>query len=196
MVNDTKAPLPVELTLDCGKLVTLEGSPQRKLTLAAGQRGREYFVLDVTGQKGNCDLTFHGTCRAGVPPAQAAGTAALQNSLRDAVTRPLHVVPPGFPKVSSYSGQLSGPQELDVKLPEHWVPGSLEVSLNVFPSSLADLQKGLRRHSARAQRLLRAGIHVELPERDDDAVHAAARRGRSGGRPRGRRTCSKRATHG
>ena len=57
--------------------------------------------------------------------------------------RPLHVVPPGFPKVSSYSGQLSGPQELTVKLPQQWVPGSLEVSLNVFPSSLADLQKGL-----------------------------------------------------
>ncbi len=61
VVNDTKAPLPVELKIDCGKLVTLEGSPQRKLTLAANQRGREYFVLDVTGQKGRCDLTFHGT---------------------------------------------------------------------------------------------------------------------------------------
>ena len=51
VVNDTKAPLPVELKIDCGKLVTLEGSPQRKLTLAANQRGREYFVLNVTGRR-------------------------------------------------------------------------------------------------------------------------------------------------
>ncbi len=162
IVNDTKAPLPVELQAECGKLVTLEGWARRKLTLPANQRSREYFVFNVTGQKGRCDLTFHGTCGAGVPPAnasragfqpaKAAGTAAPQGeaakmaalqNFRDAVTRPLHVVPPGFPKVSSYSGQLSGPQELTVKLPQQWVPGSLEVSLNVFPSSLADLQKGL-----------------------------------------------------
>jgi alpha-2-macroglobulin-like protein len=127
IVNDTKAPLPVELTVDCGKLVKLEGWARRKLTVPANQRTREYFVFDVTGQKGKCNLTFNGTA----------------GRLRDAVTRPLHVVPPGFPKVSSYSGQLSGPQELTVKLPQQWVPGSLEVSLNVFPSSLADLQKGL-----------------------------------------------------
>jgi uncharacterized protein YfaS (alpha-2-macroglobulin family) len=146
VVNDTNAPLPVTLRIDCGKLVTLDGWARRKLTLPANCRSREYFTLNVTGQKGQCDLTFHGSCGAGVPPAKAAataaGTAAPQN-LRDAVTRPLHVVPPGFPKVSSYSGQLSGPQELTVKLPQQWVPGSLEVSLNVFPSSLADLQKGL-----------------------------------------------------
>ena len=146
VVNDTNAPLPVTLRIDCGKLVTLEGWARRKLTLPANSRSREHFTLNVTGQKGQCDLTFHGACGAGVPPAKAAvtaaGTVAPQN-LRDAVTRPLHVVPPGFPKVSSYSGQLSGPQELTVKLPQQWVPGSLEVSLNVFPSSLADLQKGL-----------------------------------------------------
>jgi uncharacterized protein YfaS (alpha-2-macroglobulin family) len=162
VVNDTKNPLPVELKLDCsGKLVTLEGSPAtvgatvgaavalphqpdrvgsataapttaaptsvRELTLPAEQRGREYFVLNVTGEKGRCDLKLHG--KAG--------------NLSDAVSRPLRIVPPGFPKVASYSGQLSGPQELVVKLPEHWVPGSLDVSLNVFPSSFADIQKGL-----------------------------------------------------
>jgi alpha-2-macroglobulin-like protein len=157
VVNDTKKPLPVELKLDySGKLVTLEGSPStvgvtvgaavalphqsngaggvtavptsvRKLTLTAEQRGREYFVLNVTGEKGRCDLKLLG--KAG--------------DLTDAVSRPLRIVPPGFPKVASYSGQLSGPQELVVKLPEHWVPGSLDVSLNVFPSSFADIQKGL-----------------------------------------------------
>jgi alpha-2-macroglobulin-like protein len=128
VVNDTKKPLPVELKLDCSnKLVTLEGSPQRKLTLTAEQRGREYFVLNVTGEKGQCELKFSG--KAG--------------ELTDKVSRPLRIVPPGFPKTASYSGQLSGPQELTVKLPERWVPGSLDVSLNVFPSSFADIQKGL-----------------------------------------------------
>ena len=55
IVNDTKAPLPVELQAECGKLVTLEGWARRKLTLPANQRSREYFVFNVTGEKGRCD---------------------------------------------------------------------------------------------------------------------------------------------
>jgi len=127
VVNDTAGPLPVELKLEHDPLVKIEGSPRRKLTLAAGRRGREYFMLDVTGQKGECGLTFLGTAGA----------------LSDAVRRALRIVPPGFPKHLSYGGRLDGPRELVVKLPESWVPGSLEVSLSAFPSTLADLQQGV-----------------------------------------------------
>jgi alpha-2-macroglobulin-like protein len=129
VVNDTRAPLPVELKLDAGKLVALDGPPTRKLALAADSRGREFFALNVTGQNGRCNLTFHGTA----------------GSLTDSVSRRLRVVPPGFPKMASYGGQLSSSQEQEVvvTLPERWVPGSLEVSLGVFPTTLATLQKGL-----------------------------------------------------
>ncbi|MEE8452326.1 MAG: MG2 domain-containing protein, partial [Thermoguttaceae bacterium] len=127
VVNDSGSQLPVEITLSHGDLVTLEGEPDRRMELAADQRSREYFVLEVTGEKGDCDLTFRG----------------LAGNLADAVSRPLKVVPPGFPKRVSYSGRIDGQQEIVVELPEYWVPGSLEVTLNAYPSTLADLQKGM-----------------------------------------------------
>ena len=127
VVNDTKSQLPVEITLEHGELVTLEGEPVRRMELQADQRTREYFTLEVTGEKGDCELTFRG----------------LAGNLADAVTRPLKVVPPGFPRTISHSGEIDGPQEVAVELPDFWVPGSLEVVLNAYPSTLADLQQGM-----------------------------------------------------
>lgn len=49
-----------------------------------------------------------------------------------------------------------------------------------FPLVAGRLAEGARRHFAGADRLFRAGLDVELPQRDDDAVHAAARRRRPG----------------
>ncbi|HYW78492.1 MAG TPA: hypothetical protein VE890_02910, partial [Thermoguttaceae bacterium] len=126
VVNDSGSQLPVEISLDHGDLVTLEGEPSRRMELAVDQRSREYFTLEVTGEKGDCDLTFRG----------------LAGNLADAVNRPLKVVPPGFPKKVTHSGRIDGEQQIVVDLPE-CVPGSLEVTLNAYPSTLADLQKGM-----------------------------------------------------
>jgi uncharacterized protein YfaS (alpha-2-macroglobulin family)/uncharacterized membrane protein len=127
VVNDSPNDLNVVLKLEHGDLVKLGGDAERELDLPAGKRGRESFTLDVTGEKGECDLTVRG----------AAG------NLSDAVTRKLKIVPPGFPKNASYAGRIDGPQEVTVHLPEAWVPGSLEVTLNAFPTTLATIQKGL-----------------------------------------------------
>ena len=127
VVNDSPTDLDVALKLEHGDLVKLDGDPERKLKLPAGKRGRESFTLDVTGEKGDCPLTIRGTA----------------GNLSDAVSRKLKIVPPGFPKNASYSGCIDGPQEVTVHLPEKWVPGSLEVTLNAFPSTLASIQKGL-----------------------------------------------------
>jgi hypothetical protein len=132
VVNDTRDELPVELLIKHGKLVSVDGKLDRKLTLQASGRSREYFILNVTGEKGECELTI-------------SGTASVLNGgrLADAVRRPLKVVPPGFPKSSSHSGEIDGSEEVVVELPDYWVPGSLEVTLNAFPSMLADLQQGM-----------------------------------------------------
>ena len=127
VVNDTDDRLDVALSLEAGDLLRLDGKPQRDLKLKADGRTRQYFALDVVGDKGRCDLTFRG----------------IAGQLADAVKRSLVVVPPGFPKDLSYSGQIDDEQEVLVKLPESWVRGSLEVTVNVFPSTLADLQEGL-----------------------------------------------------
>ncbi len=127
VVNDSGSKLPVEVTLEHDDLVTLDGDATRKLELAADRRAREYFVLNVTGEEGDCGLTFRG----------------LAGNLADAVERPLRVVPPGFPKNESFSGEIDGDRKFVVELPEFWVPGSLKVTLNAYPSTLADLQKGM-----------------------------------------------------
>ena len=139
VLNDTRDELTVELALQHGdlfalqhgELAALDGDSQRTLILTGGQRHREYFTLDVIGQRGDGELTFVGI-------AQGTG-----GSLEDKIRRPLKVVPPGFPKELSYSGQIDGQQEVVVELPDYWVPGSLEVIVSAYPSALAELQKGM-----------------------------------------------------
>ena len=132
ITNDTAEMLPVTVTLQHGDLVRLQDDARQTLgarqTLELGPRGRDrvYFPLEVIGRKGDCQLTFRGTA----------------GPLADAIERRLTVVPPGFPKNVSYGGQIEGRRELVVRLPDDWVPGSLDVSLRVFPSMLADLQQG------------------------------------------------------
>ncbi|HJT32863.1 MAG TPA: MG2 domain-containing protein [Pirellulales bacterium] len=155
VANDTAAELPVTLELSLGAVVDrrenttaegsgfrvqgsainagpttplrLDGGATRELTVPAGGRRREHFTLDVTGQNGEAVIALRGQ----------AGTLA------DAVERRLRIVPPGFPVNLSYGGKITGEQEVSVTLPDDWVPGSLEVTLAAYPSSLADIQKGL-----------------------------------------------------
>jgi hypothetical protein len=125
--NDTHDKLPVEVSLKHSNLLKLANGAQRKIQLAPRERQREYYSLDVVGQTGDAELEFRGTA----------------GDLSDAIKKSIKVVPPGFPVAQSYGGQIEGEQELSITLPEQWVPGSLEVSLQAFPSSLADLQKGV-----------------------------------------------------
>jgi len=132
IANDAATPLDVDVSLVYGKLLesVIEGpfdSDQRRVTLPAAGRSREFFPLRVVGRRGEAEVQFTGT----------AGT------LSDSVSRKIRVVPPGFPIAESYAGNLEGMQDLTVKLPEHLVPGSLEVSLHAFPSMLADLNKSV-----------------------------------------------------
>ena len=81
----------------------------------------------MTGQTGRAEIEVHG----------AAG------KLSDSNKQTLKVAPPGFPVAQSYAGRLLGKQQVSVKLPPQWIGGSLEVRLSAFPSTLADLQKGV-----------------------------------------------------
>ncbi len=131
VVNDTRSELAVAVSIDHGEAVTLQDDAKRDLALAPEERHREYFALDVTGRKGDCPLAFSGEADG------AFGT------LGDQIVRKLKVVPPGFPKSLSYSGRIDGTREVVVDLSEPWVPGTLEVTVDAFPSALADLQQGV-----------------------------------------------------
>ena len=57
--------------------------------------------------------------------------------------RSLRIVSQGFPNRVSCAGQLEGKQEVVVRLPENWVPGSLKATLSAFPSTVASIQEGV-----------------------------------------------------
>ena len=132
VVNDTDRQLPVTLTLEHDELLSYEGPADGRLQLMAGRRDRQYFALEVIGDSGQAELTFRGEVET------SAG-----HRLTDAVRRSVKVAPPGFPIHLSYGGCIEGEQEVVVRLPDDWVPGSLQVTLNAFPSTLADLEQGL-----------------------------------------------------
>ena len=78
-------------------------------------------------EQGTCELAFRGTA--------GPWTATARRRLR--------IAPPGFPRTAAYSGQIDGRREIVVRLPEQFVPGSLEVSLTVFPTVLAQLRQAI-----------------------------------------------------
>ncbi|HMP58543.1 MAG TPA: alpha-2-macroglobulin family protein [Gemmatales bacterium] len=108
--------------------LTLEGPPERALDLKAQERRRAVFRLRSNLTAGEASLSFDGR---------------TEPSLSDRVGRALRVVPDGFPITSSYSGTLDGKLDLDVMLPEHWLPGTLQVKAAVYPTVMADLISGL-----------------------------------------------------
>ncbi len=125
--NDTRGELPVTLTLSAGDQMAIEGDAKRTLVLGPGTRSREHFTLNVLGRSGFADIEVRG----------AAGRLA------DAKKQTIAVVPAGFPALQSHAGRLEGDHRVTLTLPDTIVPGSLEISLAAFPSTLADLQKGV-----------------------------------------------------
>jgi hypothetical protein len=89
---------------------------------------RKFFTFRPTVHEGQAQLVFQG---------QAAGYAP------DVVQLGFRVVPEGFPMVVSHSDVLEQSAVQVVELPATWVKGTLHCQANVYPSTLADLQKGL-----------------------------------------------------
>src|SRR5581483_2940694 len=64
-------------------------------------------------------------------------------SEKDTILRTIRVVPDGFPGVGSFSDTIEGRARGSVALPKDVVPGTLKVRLEVYPTSMSDLVKGL-----------------------------------------------------
>jgi hypothetical protein len=127
LANDTDASRLVTINAQ-PKGLTLIGSAERRLTLTAQQRARQVFQFQPSIVEGKAELRFDGKC-------EPFGD--------DAVVRTIPVVPDGFPIVGSISGALDGVAKHEVVLPQTWVAGTLKCQVNVYPSTLAELQKGL-----------------------------------------------------
>jgi hypothetical protein len=141
-----KVTIPVAVTnnTDQERAVTLEvqarglsalGELRENLQVGPRQRGRKLFSFQVG------EMNAPGN----PPPAEARlrFLGHFGNAGWDKVEHTFKIVPEGFPVVGSHSGLLERSVTHDITLPEDVLPGTLQCQVEVFPSTLADLQKGL-----------------------------------------------------
>ncbi len=126
VANDTAKTRSVDLEAQATGL-TVVGDAKKQLAVDAGKRVRQLFQFRPSLLEGDATLRFLARSDLG----------------GDRVERGFKVVPEGFPIVGSHSDVLEKVLTHDIVLPERWVPGTLKVQAEVFPSTLADLQKGL-----------------------------------------------------
>jgi hypothetical protein len=127
LANDTTSQRSIAVHAGATGLRLL-GSADRQLAVAADQRVRQLFQFQPALVEGLAKVHFHGL-------SEPFGG--------DSVERAFKVVPEGFPVVAAQSDMLEGTARQVVTLPDTWVKGTLKCQVQVFPSTLADLQKGL-----------------------------------------------------
>ncbi len=120
-----KEKVNVKLTADGLKL--LRGEADADYEVRPGAPLRKVYRFQPIAPEGRASLTFAGK----------SGT------FTDSTRNSFAVVPEGFPVVGSHSDLLEGTAAHTLSLPNGWVKGTLKLQLNVYPSTLADLQKGL-----------------------------------------------------
>ncbi len=108
-------------------LALLRGDADAEFDVPAGAPVRKVYRFQPTLKEGQASLTFAGN----------AGVFA------DRTKNGFTVVPEGFPVVGSRSDLLEGSATQTLPLPNSWVADTLKVQVDVYPSTLADLQKGL-----------------------------------------------------
>jgi len=147
---DPKTPIEASSAdrIDLPVIVRNNTPESRAVSLSATATG-----LELIGDKADEPLTVAGKSAArrlyhlrpnlidGVARVEFRGQA--QPFAADSVARTFRIVPDGFPVVGSRSDLLEGSASDQVLLPETWVKGTLKCRVQVYPSTLASLQKGL-----------------------------------------------------
>ncbi len=131
------APIRVTNDSDVGRTVTLTTTTtglkigsQSKSVIGLGPNDKSRATVRLTADK------LDGY--AGVLITAASGVDT------DRIARTIRVVPDGFPGVGSFSDVLEkGRATGAVTMPKDVVPGTLKVRLEMYPTSMADLVKGL-----------------------------------------------------
>jgi hypothetical protein len=127
VANDTERDQSVRIEAQ-GKGLKIADGPF-ELTAPAGQRKRQLVSVEPALIDGDAFLNLTG--RFG-----PLGSDRIEPRFK--------IVPEGFPVVGSHSDLLENQEaRYQFTLPEKWIKGTLQCQVQVFPSTLADLQKGL-----------------------------------------------------
>jgi anti-sigma factor RsiW len=104
------------------------GDADVRLDVEAEKGARRLFHFRPSLAEGQARVLFKGTCE---PFAQ------------DSIERTFRVVPDGFPVLGQKSDLLEQSAVHTLTMPRSWIKDSLKLQVQVFPSTLADLQQGL-----------------------------------------------------
>ncbi|HJT78560.1 MAG TPA: alpha-2-macroglobulin family protein, partial [Gemmataceae bacterium] len=127
--NTTAGPRDVRLHVTTKGLALRDGGKDSlQLTVPAEGRVRRVLHFQPSTVEGEASLELTG---------EAKPFAA------DSIRRTFAVVPEGFPILAAHSDVLEKVLQQEVVLPGTWVRGTLKLRADVYPSTLADLQKGL-----------------------------------------------------
>lgn len=129
IANNTSNQQSIDLRVESDVLNLIAGKRQENLTLHPEERTRRVYRLVPNIVDDAANLRFTGE--------------AAQKNINDSIATTIKVVPQGFPIVGSQSDLLEGAARNDVVLPETWIRGTLKYQVSFYPSTLADLQKGL-----------------------------------------------------
>jgi hypothetical protein len=127
IANNTSDSRSVEVKVEGRTGLKLLSPADVQLPLDSDSRTRRIFRLQPTLTEGKAELLVTGK----------------GGEFNDSIVRAIRVVPDGFPINGSVSDVLEGSSTSTVTLPETWIKGTLKVQAQVYPSTLADLQKGL-----------------------------------------------------
>ncbi len=135
IANNSEAATNVLLDVEAKGATLVKAPAGNQLALAGGQRDRRKFRFQPSLVQGEARLVFSGQ----TPVADAPGSSRIF----DRVDRSFRVVPQGFPVIGAFSDILEKSAAAEIVLPEGIVPGTLACRVTAYPSTLADLQKGL-----------------------------------------------------
>ena len=128
VANETSRPYDVAISTQFGAAFRVQGGIPAQVSLRGGERKSFFATLQVVGN--------------GADPEHGKALVAIDTSnLRDEVSRAIKVVPLGFPQEISLAGTLDDTRSHKVSLTGA-LPGTIEATLNVYPSPLATMVKG------------------------------------------------------
>lgn len=126
VTNDSDVQRSVDVVLTPNGFVS-EGKLSEAIALGPNGKDRRIFRMKSNKLEGTASLVVE----------------AASGREKDAIARSIRVVPDGFPGVGSLSDVLESRVRGSISLPKDVVPGSLAVRLEVYPTTMADLVKGL-----------------------------------------------------
>jgi hypothetical protein len=126
--NNTTESRAVTLSAAATNLELSDGKADAQLTVGGESAARRVFRYQPKVVEGEARVEFRGQ---------------TQPFAADSIARTFRIVPDGFPVVGSKSDLLEGTAVNEVALPTTWIKGTLKCRVQVYPSTLASLQKGL-----------------------------------------------------